>query len=215
MAGSHVKSALSHTFLRDTRDDIIAATEGSYLKSITELAPSILGGHTNFVKWEGEFATSRQFATDLVQGTSWSVAARTGVIRALGTGPTAVPFSDRFQLGGPTCIRMFKSNGLGPKHAQDSLGAQAFYSFGASVFTPIPTKSHWPARIQTFVNAGQLGDLSKSTTLTQPSTSAGVGISYHQGPLRAELNLGMPLTVRKTDRLNKYIQLGVGVSFLS
>lgn len=219
--GHHIKSSLTHTYMRDTRDDLIAASEGALLKSTTELAPSLLGGDTNFIKWEGETSTSRQMER-ILPGWSWSVGARSGLIAALGVdgdgGATQsryrVPFSDKFQLGGPTCVRMFKLNGLGPKDERDSLGGTAFWSLGASIFGPIPQKPTWPLKLHAFWNAGQLGHLTPST-LTQPSTSAGFGLMYTQGPLRLELNTGMPLTARKRDGLSKGFQIGIGISFLS
>ena len=66
-AGTSIKSALSHTFLFDTRDDKIAATRGVYAKLLTELAggPSMngvgmgLGGDARHLKVEGEGQISR------------------------------------------------------------------------------------------------------------------------------------------------------------
>lgn len=51
-AGFSMKSALSHAYVRDTRDTPAAPTRGSYLKFVQELAG--LGGDTSFLKFEAE-----------------------------------------------------------------------------------------------------------------------------------------------------------------
>ncbi|SAM82411.1 related to SAM50-essential component of the SAM or TOB complex of the mitochondrial outer membrane [Ustilago bromivora] len=135
-------------------------------------------------------------------------------------------FSDRFQLGGPTCLRMFRHSSLGPKSDHSSLGGDAFYSLGLSCLSPIPTKPHWPLMLHTFINAGQLCQLPTQPwkdqgkywgalkELAQPSSSVGVGLVYMQGQLRVELNAGVPLSARKGDGVRKGLQLGIGIDFL-
>lgn len=134
-AGTTTKSALSHTFLFDTRDDKIAATRGVYAKLFTELAggPSKngvglgLGGNARHIKVEGEGQISRALGTSGVVSISicrsmWynnllqalSLSARGGLLWGLGENGATL-FSDRFQLGGPTSVRSFKVNGLGPR----------------------------------------------------------------------------------------------------
>jgi len=95
-----------------------------------------------------------------------------------GTAPT---LSDRFQLGGPTNLRMFRANSLGPRDngapfslfplwhhtlpssashiTVDSLGGDLFWAAGASLITHLPRKPHWPVKAHAFLNAGQLEPL--------------------------------------------------------
>ena len=56
-AGQSLKSALSHSFISDTRDDTFLATKGSYLRLMQEYAG--LGGDANHVKLEAESQSSR------------------------------------------------------------------------------------------------------------------------------------------------------------
>lgn len=90
-AGTTLKSAISHSFLFDTRDDKIAATRGVYAKFFTELAggPSSsgssekgaaigLGGDARYVKVEGEGQVSRALGTSGVVSTFLYVLYRTG-----------------------------------------------------------------------------------------------------------------------------------------
>ena len=127
-------------------------------------------------------------------------------------------FSDRFRLGGPTSVRMFGHNRLGPRDQEDHLGGDVYYSGGVSLTTPFPTKPHWNLKCQAFVNAGQLVSLKNNNftnALLNPSMSAGVGLVYRFTPIRVELNFGVPLVASATDiATTRPMQLGVGLEFL-
>ncbi|KAF8804775.1 hypothetical protein BYT27DRAFT_7106989 [Phlegmacium glaucopus] len=216
-AGTSVKSSLSHTFLYDTRDDKIAATHGAYGKFFQELAGFGTGGDAQFYKVEMEGQVSRK-----VQKTgSVSLAARTGFLWSLAQGGKTL-FSDRFQLGGPTSVRSFKTNGIGPRDAPDSLGGELYYSAGASVISDIPTKAHWPVKAHLWVNAGRLDsvnqDVSLKTTvsesLSRPTISVGLGLIYRFDPVRVEVSFGVPLVASKSDESRKGVQVGMGLEFL-
>lgn len=56
-AGQTVKSSIFHSWTRDTRDDRLLGTRGSYLKTIQELAG--LGGDASFFKTEVHGQISR------------------------------------------------------------------------------------------------------------------------------------------------------------
>ncbi|TKY89245.1 hypothetical protein EX895_001776 [Sporisorium graminicola] len=264
-----VKSALSWTWVRESRDSPVLPSRGGKVKTLLEYAG--LGGDAQHVKAEVEATTGRHFsplqwlfpssssfsspsapspfveettpASDPVPATSGDVDAtltttlpslhpvyttltfRSGLLHPLSSSHTH--FSDRFQLGGPTSLRMFRHSSLGPKSDTDSLGGDAFWSLGTSLLSPIPRKPHWPLMLHAFANAGQIAQLphrSSSSTgtanwtgltqLAQPSTSVGVGLVYMQGQLRVELNAGVPITARKGDGTRKGLQLGIGIDFL-
>lgn len=125
-AGLSVKSALSHTLLRDTRDDPFIATRGMYTRLVQEYAG--LGGDATFIKSENEAQISRPIGGGCVSrlydlscqvsglypdSQTLSLALRGGLLYPLGGKPSHM--LDRFHLGGPTSVRMFKMNGLGPR----------------------------------------------------------------------------------------------------
>ena len=60
-----------------------------------------------------------------------SLGARTGILHSLSNGDdgTTPTLSDRFQLGGPTNLRMFRANSLGPRDD----GAPFFFCFSHMV----------------------------------------------------------------------------------
>lgn len=108
LARPSFKSAISYTFEKDTRDNTYTTTLGTYFRSFTELAG--FGGDTSYFKTE----TQASLADVMVDGWSWSLGAKFGYMMPLDGKPACL--SDRFMLGGPTCIRMFRLNSLGPKY---------------------------------------------------------------------------------------------------
>ncbi|KAF8736125.1 hypothetical protein AX14_000848 [Amanita brunnescens Koide BX004] len=235
-AGPSVKSALSHTYVLDTRDDRFMATRGFYFRFHQELAGASinipvsaassdgpaattqlgLGGDASFYKAETEAQISRPIS----HGISLSLALRSGIILGLQGKPTL--FSDRFQIGGPTSVRAFKAFGMGPRDGPDSLGGDIHYSLGVSVVSDIPKKPHWPIKSHVWVNCGQLDSLDRTRPITQsfpgtllrPSISAGIGLIYRFDPIRVELNFGVPLAANKSDAMRRGIQVGMGLEFL-
>ena len=103
---------------------------------------------------------------------------------------------------------------------------------GASILAPIPGRVNWPLKLHGFLNLGQLSQLQQSTCdlvltppgsfwtmqrlaeLAQPSASAGLGLRFQQGPIRLELNFGLPIMARCGDGLRKGLQFGIGIDFL-
>ncbi|KAH9000856.1 surface antigen-domain-containing protein [Lactarius hatsudake] len=223
-AGTSTKSSLFHAWTHDSRDHAIFGTRGVRAQFRHELAG--LGGDTAFYKAEGGLQASRV----LLPGVLLSLGARAGVLHPLGGdgSATAPTLSDRFQLGGPTNLRMFRANGLGPHDGTDSLGGDLFWTAGASVITHLPYKPLWPVKAHAFLNAGQLESVSSSragsgssalrssvaAALSKPSVSAGVGLIYLFDPVRVELNFGVPLAARASDGMRKGVQVGIGLEFL-
>ncbi|KAI0000630.1 surface antigen-domain-containing protein [Russula compacta] len=225
-AGTSIKSSFFHAWTRDTRDHATLGTRGVRAQLRHELA-GLGGAGAAFYKAEGSLCASRV----LHPGLLLSLGARAGVLHPLGSGDggTAPTLSDRFQLGGPTSLRMFRANSLGPHDGADSLGGDVFWAAGASLITHLPQKPHWPVKVHAFLNAGQLELLrphhegrgvgaslrsSVSAALAQPSVSAGVGLIYLFDPVRVELNFGVPLAARASDGTRKGVQVGIGLEFL-
>ena len=63
-AGLSTKSSISHTWTRDTRDDSLFGTRGSYLRFTQELAG--LGGDASFFKTEAHTQLARPFIPGVV-----------------------------------------------------------------------------------------------------------------------------------------------------
>lgn len=221
LAKPSFKSSLTYTVENDTRDDPFMTTSGSYWRGALEYAG--LGGDTSFLKAEGYATLARAFGN----GWAWSLGARTGWMHTLDERPAYL--NDRFMLGGPTDVRMFRLNSLGPRQKYDSLGGDAFWAAGASLLAPIPARPEWPLKFHIFANAGQLTQAQSCTStsnpdqrglpasyteLLQPSASMGLGLLFQQGPVRLELNFGLPVLARRSDGTRKGLQFGIGLEFL-
>ncbi|KAI0031947.1 surface antigen-domain-containing protein [Vararia minispora EC-137] len=212
-AGQTVKSFLFHNWTRDTRDNAILGTYGSLIKLRHEFAG--VGGDVRFYKVEGEGQLCRR----VVDGVHLSLGARAGLLHSL-AGPSRFP--DRFQLGGPTSVRSFRVNSLGPRDGPDAVGGDLMWAAGASLITDIPRVRTWPLKAHFYLNAGQLDSLQNSlplaeairASLSRPSVSAGLGLIYMFDPVRVELNFGVPLIARRSDGFRRGVQFGIGVDFL-
>ncbi|CAD6930642.1 unnamed protein product, partial [Tilletia caries] len=149
------KSSLSYTYTRDSRDSPLEpeyCTKGSLLRSNIELAGP--GGDARFLKLGTESVWSRRLGR-LGDGWSTTMTARAGLLRTTNAQPSHYP--DRAHLGGPTSVRMFSHNGLGPKDGRDSLGGDAHWSTGVELGGPVwKNKAGWPVKWHLFLNAGQL-----------------------------------------------------------
>ncbi|KZT39455.1 hypothetical protein SISSUDRAFT_1045638 [Sistotremastrum suecicum HHB10207 ss-3] len=218
-AGSSVRSALTHSWIYDSRDDPsgMSGTRGIYFKTLQELAGGFLGGDAYHLKTSFESQLSR----GLLPGITISLAARTGLLYPLGSTPKTA-LADRFFMGGSSSVRMFKERGMGPHDKGDALGGEIAWSTGVSLIGDIPKKAHWPLKWHAFVNAGRLDAYNPSEDLTpqilealrKPSLSAGLGLTYMFDPVRIEMNFGMPLVRSAGEKVRKGLQVGVGIEFL-
>jgi len=232
-AGDSIKSAVTHTLVRDRRDNKLLPTEGYFLRDYTEVAGfGQLGGDVAYIKKEVE----GQKAATLFKGISCSAGLRAGLILPLPKGfgenepPIPSRINDRFFLGGATDIRGFRENGIGPRDGQDAVGGDMFLAGSASLLFPLPRLGpSSPFRFQAFVNGGRLVGLQGvgKTDLKQslmdavremgvgyPSMAAGVGLVYAHPAARFELNFALPVVKRAEERTRKGLQFGVGISFL-
>lgn len=64
-AGQSVKSSVYHSWTRDTRDDRLLGTRGSYLKFYNELAG--VGGDASFYKTEAQGQAARSLFPGVVR----------------------------------------------------------------------------------------------------------------------------------------------------
>ena len=163
-----------------------------------------IGGDASFYKAQSETTVSRRISSNAVRnlfhpnfcGTSsspfyqcLSFSTRAGVLWSL-LRPTY--FSDRFQLGGSTSVRMFRNNSMGPRdggerfcspfftvpsrnslhpYTVDSLGGELYWAAGLSLITDFPKKPHWPVKTHLFLNAGRLDNIDKGELIPATVTS--------------------------------------------
>ncbi|EPE08592.1 sorting assembly machinery 50 kda subunit [Ophiostoma piceae UAMH 11346] len=242
--GDSLKSALSHTYVRDRRDNALLPSSGYLVRTTSEVAGwGPLGGDVAFAKTEAEF--SGAVSSDSLSGVSFGLGLRGGLLYPLPFGYNVLAgeadpsrINDRFILGGPTDVRGFTQGGLGPHDGGDALGGDVFAAGGVNMLVPV-TKAGAasPLRLQLFANSGRLvalkgkkspdadgataGQVAQSVSAALqelgtglPSTAVGLGLVYAHPVARFELNFSLPLVMRRGEESRKGLQVGVGINFL-
>jgi outer membrane protein assembly complex protein YaeT len=124
---------LTTTLSRETRDDILDATRGSFFSNAFEYAPALLGSQLRFIRYFGQYfkyialsePTQMPFSKSLFKPRLvYAGAVRVGLSKGLG-GQEIVP-SEQFFAGGGTSIRGFEQdhvrvNALGQPQGGDAV----------------------------------------------------------------------------------------------
>lgn len=214
-AGDDLKNSLGHIMILDGRDNPVSSSKGGLFKWYNELA---LGKF-----WKSQLELSRAQSWFQDDWLTLNGTLRTGYIHNFH--PTSQPLNicDKFQNGGGNDVRSFHNMGLGPKDIYDSIGGDAFVSYGVSIFTRLPFRkiAHSNFRLHWFFNGGKLinhnnsslQDIVKNLS-TQHSTSIGLGLVLKHPVARFELNFTLPVTCHAGDCIRKGFQYGIGISFL-
>jgi outer membrane protein assembly complex protein YaeT len=134
---------LSASLTRDVRDDMLAATRGSFTSHTFEYAPKALGSEIRFIRYFGQyfryFPLSRPEATGGAQKPArwvYATAVRLGLAKGLG-GQSLVP-SERFFAGGATTVRGFEADSLGPvDYAGSPAGGDAMFVLNNEIRFPV------------------------------------------------------------------------------
>ncbi|KAL4877267.1 surface antigen-domain-containing protein [Aspergillus karnatakaensis] len=243
-AGDSVKSSFFHSWTADLRDHPFLPSRGYYAKAFNELAGwGPLKGDVAFWKSEVETQSAIPIPIPGIKGDSgisFTTGLRAGLIYPLGLDSDSRPrlsrLNDRFQLGGPTDVRGFRLSGLGPHDGLDAVGGDVYAAGSANLLFPLPrVGAEKPLRLQAFVNGGRLlplrtaqkavpvssGEVQNAVVSTiselgngLPSIAAGVGLVYAHPAARFELNVSLPLVLRRGEEGRKGLQFGIGINFL-
>ena len=164
-AGDSVKSSITHTWLKDRRDNPLLPTRGIFNKTSLELAGwGPLQGDVAFGKAEVEAQGAVPIPIPGIKGESGislTTGLRAGLLYPLPLGLASASqpsrINDRFQLGGPTDVRGFRLSGLGPRDGNDAVGGDVYAAASANLLFPLPRVGiEKPFRFQAFVNGGRL-----------------------------------------------------------
>ncbi|KAH8549405.1 surface antigen-domain-containing protein [Umbelopsis sp. PMI_123] len=226
-AGQSFKTAITHSFIRDRRDNATLPTQGHYLALHHELAGVGTKSDSSYFKkelaaqvhhrlWGPVVAESGQAVAPLVLSGGF----RAGLIASLDKKEPHI--SDRFILGGPTSIRGFKLGGIGPRDGDDAAGGEAYWAAGLSAVAAIPGIIDKPIKAHAFINAGNLIKWSTGTSynetkealLLNPRISYGVGLIFHHPAARVEANFCFPVQFSGGDLEQAGFQAGFGINFL-
>jgi outer membrane protein insertion porin family len=237
-AGLSLKSSLIHSWSKSTRDDAMLPSNGQLVKLTNELAG--VGGSGDYSFWKADCLLQNNWTPKLIPSfpITLSQSCRLGHILPFGQTHSA-PLQDRFFMGGPTSIRGFLLNSLGPREFSDSLGGTALAEIGFQVSFPFLQRAAHFARAHLFVNAGVLGEPNvnalmcdawqsiKSKVVSQSllnhfvsgsqnlNVSAGAGFVFKMADsARLELNFAVPILKQANMHVERGIQVGIGMEFL-
>ncbi|CAI4050249.1 hypothetical protein SKDZ_14G2940 [Saccharomyces kudriavzevii ZP591] len=215
-AGDQLRTVLGHTFVLDKRDHTMCPTKGLMLKWSNELSPG------KFLKTQLELNKVKSWLND--DFITFSTTFKTGYLENISSQRSLpIHICDKFQSGGPNDIRSFQTFGLGPRDLYDTIGGDAFVSYGVSVFSRLPwekvKKSNF--RLHWFFNGGKLinhDNMSLSNCMgrlsKEHSTSTGLGLVLRHPMARFELNFSLPIAAHENDLMRKGFQFGLGLVFL-
>jgi outer membrane protein assembly factor BamA len=111
---------LTSTFTRETRDDFLDASRGSFFSQAVEWAPETLGSQVSFVRYFGQYfkyvplSRPSELPWTNIQKSRLVYAGALRVGLAAGLGGQDLVASERFFAGGGTTVRGFEQNTLGP-----------------------------------------------------------------------------------------------------
>jgi outer membrane protein assembly factor BamA len=117
--GSNTRS-LTASLRYDTRDNLFAPTRGIFGEWVNEIAGALLGGTNAFTRTIVRMRGFRSLTRTTVLGSSLEI----GAMGFLGT-MDSIPFNERFYAGGPTSVRGFDYQMVGPvSESGDPLGGR-------------------------------------------------------------------------------------------
>jgi len=175
-----VTSAVKLSFVRDTRDRLYGATEGSRNSLSVAYAGGILGGDSAFTKAEGK--TSWYFP--IIYGTVFHVLGAAG--QAWENEDGKLPVYERFYLGGINTIRGHEYGKVSPIDPEtgDRVGGDQMWYINSEIVVPLLKEQGFYGVF--FVDAGE--SIATDVDWDSQGTAVGTGVEIRWlspiGPLR-------------------------------
>ena len=199
-AGNRAFTTLS--LIGDERDSFTDPHRGLFWTATTELSRRAIGSDVDYVRFYGQFFAYLPLPFNMV----WAQGYRAGVVP--GSDPLLL-IENRFQAGGPTTVRGFNQNDLGPQTEQgDGLGGQGVLLLNQELRFPI-----WKQVAGgVFWDAGNVWALSRDVALgdLRHSVGGGVRVMFPFGPIRVEY--AFVLNRRPGERAGRLV-FGLGHAF--
>ena len=217
--GAVITSLVGYSLVYNTLDNNRNPTAGWMAELKQDFAG--VGGNVNFIRTTGDVRKYYEVVSDIVgvlrvQG--GHIAGWNGDLRSL----------DHFQMG-PSLVRGFAPNGIGPRDmttlTQDALGGSMYWGVSVELQSPLFfTPKDYGLKVAVFADAGNLLDYRGPTTwnvtgetltVTDDNTvrtSVGAGLVWDSpfGPMR--FDYAFPLTKGANDRVQQF-RFGGGTKF--
>jgi len=204
---SLLKSAVSYTIGRDTRDSRFDPTEGMYAE-ISETFSGV-GGDVTFLRTNLRAGYYKPF---LFKSVVLGLKGRVGNVSGLGDDVTQ---SERFFLGGQS-VRGFDSNGIGPRDtgSKAAVGGNNVYNGTVEIVSNLGVTKDAGIRWTVFSDFGSVWETDFPSGVTEPNdqtmrSSVGVGLLWNTaiGPL--SFYWAKPINEAKHDN-SKTFQFSIG-----
>lgn len=173
---------------RDTRDQLVGPTRGSYLRISQDWVSPRLGSSEDFTRLKAQ-VWGHAHLRRMVFG---HVRFLFGLLRSHDAG-NEIPLPERFFAGGTEDLRGFPGDGIGPA---DALGAPVGGRVLVLAGAELEHRVYRGLGLAAFLDVGQLEDREEELRLGRLSVGAGAGLRLRSrlGHLRADA--GFPLTER-------------------
>jgi outer membrane protein assembly complex protein YaeT len=190
---------LTAALTRDTRDDLLDATRGSFFSQAAEWATSRLASDVRYMRYFGQYF--RYIALQGPQDVPLSSIRKprlvyAGAVRlglAGGLGGQELVFSERFFAGGGTTMRGFRQDKLGPKDVfGDPIGGNAMFITNQEIRFPL----FWILDGVGFVDVGNVWARVSDISFTDLRRSAGVGLRVRTPYFLLRMDYGLKLDPR-------------------
>jgi outer membrane protein assembly complex protein YaeT len=206
---------LSATLTRETRDEVLDASKGTFLSQAFAYSPSWLGSDRPYLKYYGQYfhyfplrpERPKPLSSEILRSRLvFAAGARVGLATGIGGD---VPTSERFYAGGSTTLRGFEQNAVGP------LGVNNVPAGGNAVFV-VNTELRMPlVRFfdgALFVDVGNVYPTISDFSLTDLRESGGVGIRIRTPWVLLRTDYGWVLDPRPGEKRGRFY-FSIGQAF--
>jgi outer membrane protein assembly factor BamA len=206
---------LTLALTRETRDDILDATRGSFTSHSLEYAPKILGSALRYVKYFGQYF--RYVPLSEPAEIPWSNLRKTRLVYAgavrfgagTGLGGQDLVLSERFFAGGGTTIRGFQQDFAGPLDALgDPRGGDAILVVNNELRFPIFHIVDGAG----FLDLGNAFRSLSDISLSEIRRTAGVGLRLRTPYFLLRLDYGVKLD-RRPGESSSRVFFSIGQAF--
>jgi outer membrane protein assembly factor BamA len=207
---------LTGSLSRDTRDEVLDATRGSFNSHSIELPTATLGSSLRFVRYFGQYfryfgLTDPEpvpFRRNLeAPRVIFATGFRVGLARGLG-GQEIIP-SERFFAGGGTTVRGFKQDELGPRDFLDRpAGGNAMVVFNNELRFPL---FRWFDGVS-FIDIGNVYPLVSDISIGDLRKTGGVGLRLRTPYLLLRVDYGLKFD-RRPGETRGAIFFSIGQAF--
>jgi outer membrane protein insertion porin family len=160
------RGGINLSLIRDARDSFTNPTRGRFWSVNASTFAGALGSDESFVRLYGQVY---QYLT--VGPMVWAQGLRVGLVPSREKG--LLP-DDLFETGGPSTVRGFEVDGLGPRTPDGALGGQALLVFNEELRFPIRRALHGGV----FLDVGNVFAKPSEFAVRDLRASAGVGLRY-------------------------------------